>query len=370
MSRLLGLDALRGVAALCVAYSHLIAKMKRDGQLDEMSNYLFLASKTVLDVGKTSVLVLFALSGYFIVAALYQSRSRYERPIAAFAYQRFFRLFPLYWLSLFLGVMFPWDDPARVFSPGVVAINATMLQGFVFVENVIGLYWTLQIELTFYVLCVLLFALRLGGSAKWDLAFLLAQYAFTLLLAVLRYKLEVKLPVALPLMLSVCFLGALWRATDNGRAPNTGRYARLAVTLFYLFLLPICVFAYSRDTGLGETWYRYFVSYSVGVAIFLSATRATGAWLRWLAPLGGIGYVVFLSHPSLFALAERLGFGPAALTVPGPLYMALLLGVLVLFAFFVKRTLADPIQRYGDKVVHRRAGRLGASVTLPVRQDA
>ena len=218
MSRLLGLDALRGVAALCVAYSHLIAKMKRDGQLDEMSNYLFLASKTVLDVGKTSVLVLFALSGYFIVAALYQSRSRYERPIAAFAYQRFFRLFPLYWLSLFLGVMFPWDDPARVFSPGVVAINATMLQGFVFVENVIGLYWTLQIELTFYVLCVLLFALRLGGSAKWDLTFLLAQYAFTLLLAVLRYKLELKLPVALPLMLSVCFLGALWRATDNGRA--------------------------------------------------------------------------------------------------------------------------------------------------------
>lgn len=370
MSRLLGLDALRGVAALCVAYSHLIAKMKRDGHFDELTGLLFSVSKMVLDVGKTSVLVLFALSGYFVVAALYKSRGRYERPIAAFVYQRFFRLFPLYWLSLFLGVMFPWDDPAKVFSPTVIAINATMLQGFVFVDNVIGLYWTLQIELTFYVLCILIFALRLGGSAKRDLLFLLAQYLFTLSLAFMRYKLDMKLPVALPLMLSVCFLGALWRSTDNGRAADTGRYARIAVGLFYLFLLPICVLAYSRDTGFGETWYRYFVSYGVGVTLFLSATRISGNKLRWLAPLGGVGYILFLSHPSVFAIAERLGFGAGDLAIPGPLYIAAMLMVLTLFGFFVKRTLADPIQRYGDAVVSRRGRRISEHIALPVHQDA
>ena len=370
MSRLFGLDALRGVAALCVAYSHLIAKMKRDGHFDGLTGDLFLVSKAVLDVGKTSVLVLFALSGYFVVAALYKSRDKYERPIAAFVYQRFFRLFPLYWLSLFLGVLFPWDDPGKVFTPTVIAINATMLQGFVFVENVIGLYWTLQIEITFYVLCILIFALRLGGSAKRDLLFLLVQYLFTLSLAFMRYKLEIKLPVALPLMLSVCFLGALWKSTDNGRAPDTGRYAHFAVGLFYLFLLPICVLAYSRDTGFGETWYRYFVSYAVGVAVFLAATRITGEKLRWIAPLGGIGYIVFLSHPSVFAIAERLGFGAGDLAIPGALYIAAMLIVLTLFGFFVKRTLADPIQRYGDAVVSRRGRRVGERVVVPVRQDA
>lgn len=370
MSRLFGLDALRGVAALCVAYSHLIAKMKRDGHFDGLTGDLFLVSKAVLDVGKTSVLVLFALSGYFVVAALYKSRGRYERPIAAFVYQRFFRLFPLYWLSLFLGVLFPWDDPGKVFTPTVIAINATMLQGFVFVENVIGLYWTLQIEITFYVLCILIFALRLGGSAKRDLLFLLVQYLFTLSLAFMRYKLEIKLPVALPLMLSVCFLGALWKSTDNGRPPDTGRYAHFAVGLFYLFLLPICVLAYSRDTGFGETWYRYFVSYAVGVAVFLAATRITGEKLRWIAPLGGIGYIVFLSHPSVFAIAEWLGFGAGDLVIPGPLYIAAMLIVLTLFGFFVKRTLADPIQRYGDAVVSRRGRRVGERAVVPIRQDA
>ena len=370
MTRLFGLDALRGVAALCVAYSHLIAKMKRDGHFDEMTSSLFLVSKAVLDVGKTSVLVLFALSGYVVVSALYKSRHRYERPIAAFVYQRFFRLFPLYWLSLFLGVMFPWDDPDKVFAPAVIAINATMLQGFVFVENVIGLYWTLQIEITFYLVCIAIFALRLGGSAKRDLLFLLAQYLFTLVLAFQRYQLEIKLPVALPLMLSVCFLGALWRSTDNGRSPDGGQYARLAVGLFYLFLLPICVFAYSRDTGLGESWYRYFVSYAVGVAIFLAATRISGEKLRWLAPLGGVGYIVFLTHPTVFAIAERLGFGAGNLFISGPLYIAVMLIVLTLFGFLVKRILADPIQRYGDVVVNRRGRRVNERIVVPARQAA
>ncbi len=370
MPRLLGLDALRGGAALCVAYSHLIAKMKRDGFFDELTSYLFLSTKTVLDVGKTSVLVLFALSGYFIVAGLYRNRQTFERPVAAFVFQRFFRLFPLYWLSLLLGTMFPWDDPARLFSALVIAVNATMLQGFFLVENVIGLYWTLQIEITFYVLCVVMFAFRPGSSARLDLLLLVLQYGFTLLLAYLRYNLEAKLPVALPLMVSVCFLGALWKSTDNGRATSSGGYAWAAVALFYVFLLPTCVLAYSHDSGLGETWYRYLVSYSLGMAIFLLATRIKGQGLRWLAPVGGVGYIIFLTHPSVFAIAERLHFHPSALAIPGPLYIGIMLAVVTLFAFFIKRTLADPIQGYGDRVVSRLGRRRQGGLARPAQPQA
>lgn len=367
MPRLYGLDALRGAAALCVAYSHLIAKMKRDGAFDELTGYLFLTTKAVLDVGKTSVLVLFALSGYFIVSGLHRNRRTFERPVAAFVYQRFFRLFPLYWLSLLLGVMFPWDDPARLFSVLVVAVNATMLQGFFLVENVLGLYWTLQIEITFYALCLMLFTLKLGDSVRRDLFVLVLQYGFTLLLAYLRYSLDIKLPVALPLMVSVCFLGALWKRTDNGRALDTGGYAWAAVGLFYAFLLPVCLLAYSRDTGLGETWYRYFVSYSLGTAIFLAATRMTGGGLRWLAPIGGVGYIIFLTHPSVFAIAERLRFHPSTLDIPGPMYIGIMLSVVTLFAFFVKKTLSDPIQAYGDRAVGRLGRRRDSDLAGPAQ---
>ena len=228
---------------------------------------------------------------------------------------------------------------------------------------------TLQIEITFYVLCILLFALRLGlGTARSVLS--AGAIRFTLLLAAMRYKLQLKLPVALPLMLSVCFLGALWRASDNGRCPETGRYARIAVVAFYLFLLPICVLAYSRDTGFGETWYRYFISYSVASPCSL---------VRVASPVSGcagsrrsVGSATSSSWPiqSVFALAERLGFGAGDLALPGPLYIALMLAVLTCFAFFVKRTLADPIQRYGDAVVRRRGRRLREDAAIGIRQDA
>jgi len=47
-----------------------------------------------------------------------------------------------------------------------------------------------------------------------------------------------------------------------------------------------------------------------------------------------------------------------------------MLAVLTCFAFFVKRTLADPIQRYGDAVVRRRGRRLREDAAIGLRQDA
>jgi peptidoglycan/LPS O-acetylase OafA/YrhL len=38
----------------------------------------------------------------------------------------------------------------------VMLVNATMLQGFTTTPDVLGLYWTLKIELIFYVLCATL----------------------------------------------------------------------------------------------------------------------------------------------------------------------------------------------------------------------
>jgi peptidoglycan/LPS O-acetylase OafA/YrhL len=79
----------------------------------------------------------------------------------------------------------------------------------------------------------------------------------------------------------------------------------------------------------------------------------TGRRLHWLAPIGGVGYIIFLTHPSVFAIAGRLRFHPSMLDIPGPLYIDIMLAVVTLFAFFVKKTLSDPIQAYGDKVVGR-----------------
>ena len=48
-----------------------------------------------------------------------------------------------------------------------VAANVTMLQQFFGIENVLGIYWTLQIELIFYALCIGLFIIGLLQKTKF-----------------------------------------------------------------------------------------------------------------------------------------------------------------------------------------------------------
>nr|WP_019364496.1 acyltransferase [Pseudomonas luteola] len=362
MDRQYSLDVLRGGAAICVAYSHLILKLSADGYSDSLSNALFALTKTALDVGKSSVLILFALSGYFILHSLQRSKTKYERPVLSFVSQRFFRLYPLYWMSLVLGVMFPWDDPSRIFSADIIAINATMLQGFFLKENVLGLYWTLQIEICFYVMCIALFVLRIGSTPKQSFILLGALYSFTLVMAYFRYRFEIKLPVALPLMLSVCFLAAFWKCSSHGKNLEWKRYIVSSIVLFYLLLLPICLLSYSRDTGFHETWYRYYISYSVGFTVFLWATSVSGKTLQSLASLGGLGYIIFLTHPSIYAFAQYVGFHPSQVDIPASAYIILMLIVVVSISAIIKSTVSDPILKYGNKITERLARKRSGNI--------
>ena len=360
-TRNLNLDSMRALAAICVAYSHLILKVRQRGDADAFTDLMYWITKHALDVGKGAVLILFALSGYFIISSLRSAAKRFDRPAIAFIGQRFVRLYPLYWLSLIVGVLFPWDDPSQVFSAYVLAINATMLQGFLFVPNVIGLYWTLQIELTFYGMCVVLFLLNFHENRRLTLLVTIGLFSFALILALARYLYEIKLPVALPLMVGGCFLGGLWRETDGGRSSD-GHYAWTAVIAFYVFLLPISVLAYSRDTGFGETWFKYAISYGTAMFVFLAWSRARRSVLRWLAPIGGAGYAIFLFHPSVYAILDKLGFSPESAQLPVPVYMAISLLIVIITSLAIKRYVFDRTLAVGEIFVARIGGRKGKPV--------
>lgn len=350
------LDSMRALAAICVAYSHLILKVRQRGDSDTFTDLMYWITKYALDVGKGAVLILFALSGYFIISSLRSAAKKFDRPAIAFIGQRFVRLYPLFWLSLIFGVLFPWDDPNQVFSAYVIAINATMLQGYLFVPNVIGLYWTLQIELTFYGICVLLFLLNLHDNRRLNLVVTIGLFTLALFLALARFLYEVKMPVALPLMVGVCFLGGLWRETDGGRSSDR-RYAWAAVIAFYVFLLPISVLAYSRDTGFGETWFKYAISYGVAMFVFLAWSRARQPVLQWLAPVGGAGYAIFLFHPSVYAILDRLGFSPEGAQLPVPIYMAISVLIVIIAGLAIKRCIFDQTLKMGEAFVARMGGR-------------
>ena len=148
------IDALRGLAALAVLYLHAADLLLRDHLVsNNFEIVIFRALTQFFDVGKIGVIVFFAISGFVIPLSLV----RRERSVLKFAIGRFFRLYPAYWLSIGMALYFLYYLHSDHISYGAIAINFTMLQQFFAFHNIIDLYWTLQIELIFYGICVLLF---------------------------------------------------------------------------------------------------------------------------------------------------------------------------------------------------------------------
>ncbi|MBP0496245.1 acyltransferase family protein [Pararoseomonas indoligenes] len=317
-SRIDYLDSLRGLAALLVAYAHLASDLweRTPGSFAGLGSALRYFNLEVVDLGKVGVVLFFAISGLIIPRSLLNGMSGF-RLAQRFVVTRFFRLYPLYWVSIPLGLMLPWPEADRVFSLATVGANLTMVQGFLGFENVIGAYWTLQIELVFYACCLLMALGGLLGQPNRRFHAFLASVFLALVLAGARFLLDRKFPVALPLALAVMFLGCLWNSQLSPGDIGGRRLARLALTILAVALLPICVLAYSADHGYGETWYRYLLSYGLGLALFTIGTTRVRMTSRPLVRLGVISYSVYLLHPVVFAAAERIGFHPLQIPALG-----------------------------------------------------
>jgi peptidoglycan/LPS O-acetylase OafA/YrhL len=194
------------------------------------------------DLGRYAISVFFLVSGFLIPSTLRKSGTTLRK----FIIHRVFRLYPAYWFSIAVFVLVNWlVYGVSGTSTSAVLVNLTMLQSFVGIPDVIGAFWTLQIELIFYVLCGFLFVIGLLERRRFALTVsLLAMVG----LSGLRFKLARNLPVAIPLALSLMVLG------DMIRAHNQGEFSSRAVTFWSiavaLALVPTCFWAY-KDFGRG-----------------------------------------------------------------------------------------------------------------------
>jgi peptidoglycan/LPS O-acetylase OafA/YrhL len=139
-TRLAELDALRGIAAMVVVLFHYTVQAPN----------VVPGIKTMawgVPWGFYGVHLFFAISGFVIFMTLERTRTS-----ADFAFSRFTRLFPAYWTAIFVtsGAVWLLGLPELLQPAKVIAINLTMLQGFVYVPAVDGAYWSLTVELAFY----------------------------------------------------------------------------------------------------------------------------------------------------------------------------------------------------------------------------
>jgi peptidoglycan/LPS O-acetylase OafA/YrhL len=146
-----GIDALRGLAALAVSLYHFTMMYE--------VYHGFPGSKPVLVAGGIeAVYLFFTISGFVILL----SAEHFDRA-ESFLRARFFRLFPAYWfcVAVTFVALRVVGLPGHEVSVLEFAANLTMLQGFMGIDNLDGVYWSLQVELCFYGYVAVMMVFRL-----------------------------------------------------------------------------------------------------------------------------------------------------------------------------------------------------------------
>ncbi|MCA9138204.1 MAG: acyltransferase [Planctomycetales bacterium] len=299
------IEGARGVAALMVFVSHL--------------NLPILAAlESRVDLGKAGVVLFFFVSGFLVLPGFAS-----QIKIREFIIKRFFRLYPVYWLSIGLAILLAFES----FSTVRVLANLTMFQEFMGFKNLITVYWTLTIEMGFYVSLIVVGLIHRDFlTSKLRISFHLTGLA-AVAVAFARYQSQMKLPLALFLALFVMVFGAILRGHLHKPLP------RKTLATFYawfaLYVGASCMLGYSFATRFDENPQRYICSYAAGT-LFFYAVLFHGSFLcrRPLLILGQISYGFYVFHSPILEWF-RQSYQSQAVVIFGSLSTALLLSWVV-----------------------------------------
>ena len=284
-SRVVELDALRGIAALAVVAFHYTTQYGQQYGHTTPLGFGF-------PPGNYGVNLFFLISGFVIFMTLERTRTAMD-----FVVSRFSRLFPAYWAAMALTAVFVYllGMPEQRLSLRDLLLNLTMMQQILGGEHLDGSYWTLQVELFFYAQMLLWFAL---GQLKRIHVIILLWLGLAMGYGeVVQHRMHFSyLARELLILRHIPFfaLGILFYRLHTRPQENRLNYA----------MMGLCLVAIGIANPLVFLW--------VGLAccaIFLLFVNNLLGWMRgaFFVYLGGISYSLYLLHQAIgFALIHDL----------------------------------------------------------------
>ncbi|WP_030018678.1 acyltransferase family protein [Streptomyces monomycini] len=355
--RLRVLDGLRLLAALMVLAYHYITL--RDGWGDDPQAFSPLVYH-LSEYGWLGVEVFFLISGFVICM------SAWGRSLGDFVTSRVSRLYPAYWVAVLLtaAVLTVWPNVRSADNWETVLTNLTMLQQGLGVPDVDDAYWTLFIELKFY----LLFAVVVFRGVTYRRCVLFCGLWTVAGVVALKSNSDL-LSVWAIAPYSPYFIAGIAFYLMHRFRPTVLLWAIVAVSFLLAqhYLHGRLVMNLGAKAELAQGWP---VRLAVLAAFALMAAIALG-WFdnlqwRWLSTAGSLTYPLYLLHMYVgFTLIDLLRDRvPALALLPGIVILMLALSWLV--HRFVERPLGRKLRTSMQKSVeemrfHSRGKATGAS---------
>ena len=354
--RIRHVDSLRAVAAGLVVWTHFAETLLPYSSGNPAFLRFLHTLPPALVLGRVGVDLFFAISGFVICRSF---NGPPEGSSRRFLIRRVCRLYPAFWVSMVAGVLM-WRLDGNTPTLPVLAANATMAPVSLGEPMLIGLYWTLNIELLFYALCLVLhWCNRLdsrGTLAVCAVAFAATRRTLHLVGHFTAAHLDLSgeggvWMISLGLM---CW-GALFRSVyeETGgfrRAPFRcrGTWLLLAVAVAMLDLhdprLKTVLFQQpANQWGERLVTLNSLIFFTLWVALFRIENRA-------LTFLGVVSYSLYLFHPLVLSL---LATWSQILNVSWPLWAYLAVGAALstTFAAGLYRWVEHPAIGFGKRWV-------------------
>lgn len=284
-NRLSYIDSIRFIAAFLVVIQHTTEVFRELTTCGVwISDYV-----NTFDFGRMGVVMFFCVSGVVIPSSLKGSNKIVG--VKKFFVKRFFRLYPAFWLSLPLGWLtswYIWNKPIDVLT---VLANITMIPEALGKVGIEGLYWTLQTELTFYFLCVILFCFGILHKTK-PLIFICLTLLITYILMFTRGN-----DCLLILHLCIMFWGALFRKYIDREHYELILLLSLAFIAFFICVLPLLHYVYGANDAMV---FKLLGGYTFAMLLFIILATCIKINNTKTAYWGEVSYSIYLFHPVVF----------------------------------------------------------------------
>jgi peptidoglycan/LPS O-acetylase OafA/YrhL len=164
------IDGLRGIAAMSVVIYHLTGNLETSLSLWVPQSLLTIAS-----LGYLGVPVFFVISG-FVISASISNNNITLRYFGNFVLRRSIRLDPPYWISIVIAFLLLYSKNYYLNSNDPIPTSASVISHIFYLQELLGfnsqisqVYWTLCLEIQFYLFYIISLAICQIIARKYQL---------------------------------------------------------------------------------------------------------------------------------------------------------------------------------------------------------